>query len=115
MKEQDIQNLIRIALSKHGTFFRANVGRGWTGDSVKHIGRDVLITNARPLATGLPVGFSDLFGINNEGLFTAIEVKTQSGKVSEAQFRFLEHIRARGGLAGVARSVDAAVSIVQKK
>ena len=114
MTEGDIQNQIRIALSAHGVFFRANVGTAWTGDSVKRIGRNVLITNARQFSTGLPVGFSDLFGITDKGRFVAVEVKTPTGKVRPEQLNFIDVIRKRGGLAGVARSVDDALQILKE-
>ena len=45
-------------------------------------------------------------------VFAAIEVKTGKGKATEQQKAFIEHIRNAGGLAGVARSVDEAKSIL---
>ena len=45
-------------------------------------------------------------------VFAAIEVKTAKGKATEQQKAFIEHIRNVGGIAGVARSVDEAKSIL---
>ena len=45
-------------------------------------------------------------------VFAAIEVKTARGRATKEQERFIEHIRNAGGIAGVARSVDEAKSIL---
>lgn len=45
-------------------------------------------------------------------VFAAIEVKTAKGRATEQQKAFIEHIQNAGGLAGVARSVDEANSIL---
>lgn len=89
------------------TLFRANIGRAWTGDDIITLPNgDVLIKNARPFSSGLPPGFSDLFGITDEGKFVAVEVKSESGRPTEQQQNFIQHIQDNGGLAGVARSVE---------
>lgn len=61
--------------------------------------------------TGMRVGVSDIMGIwNGQGL--AVEVKTKSGKVSEAQSKFMAEFVAKGGLAVVVRSLDQIVDWV---
>jgi len=45
-------------------------------------------------------------------IFAAIEVKTAKGRATEQQKAFIEHIRNAGGIAGIARSVDEAQSIL---
>jgi hypothetical protein len=113
MSERRIQNEIRNALADHGLFFRANVGRAWTGDQIDRLpGGRLLITNARPFDTGLPPGFSDLFGLTPAGQFVAIECKASAGRIRDAQHRFLKAVEMNGGRAGVARSVDEALRIV---
>ena len=114
MTEREIQNRIRLALPTLGvTVFRANVGQSWTGDQAIHLANgDVLIKNARPFISGVPPGFSDLFGLTSDGQFVAIEVKAANGRVSTKQSNFLQHIRANRGLAGVARSVEDARKIL---
>ena len=42
----------------------------------------------------------------------AVEVKTPSGRVKDEQKRFVDHIVNAGGVAGIARSVDEAQSIL---
>ncbi len=126
MKESEIQNRIRNALVDECLMFRVNVGQAWTGDQIEHLpNRAVIITNARPFSTGLPPGFSDLFGLvpvtitpdmvgKTFGLFTAIEVKTSTGKASGPQGRFLGAIDLRGGKSGIARSVEDAVDLIKQ-
>lgn len=124
MTERRIQNEIRNALADEGLFFRANVGRAWTGDVERLDGSTVLIRNARPFDTGLPAGFSDLFGARpvtitehivgrQLAVFSAIEVKAPRGRVSMKQERFIDAINAVGGFAGSARSVEDALQILR--
>lgn len=54
---------------------------------------------------GSAVGVSDILGIY-KGRFLAIEVKTERGKLSPAQERFIQNINDNGGIAFVARSID---------
>jgi len=56
----------------------------------------------------LPVSIKTLnrLGIKRVGLFLGIEVKTAKGKVTDHQTAFLNAIKAAGGLAIVARSVQ---------
>lgn len=100
LTEHDIQNSIRLALSKRGILcFRANVGK-------------VRMVDGRWFDTGLPKGFSDLFGFRPDGRIFFIEVKNQSGRVRPEQKKFIERVRQNGALAGVARSVDDAMDII---
>jgi hypothetical protein len=50
-------------------------------------------------------GISDIIGMYN-GRYLAIEVKTKTGRVSEHQQEFIDEVKANGGIAFVARSVD---------
>ncbi len=101
-EEHAIQNAVRIALSEYATVFRANVGSGVTYDG-------------RHFETGLPKGFSDLFGFrHSDGKIFFIEVKTPSGRLSKNQKHFLEQMRNYGAIAGVARSVDDAIKIIRE-
>lgn len=101
MSEIDIQNEIRIALSEYTVTFRANVGVFFTKDG-------------RPIQTGLPKGFSDLFGFRkSDGRIFFIEVKTETGKLSEKQKYFLETMKQLGAIAGVARNPQEAIEIIQ--
>lgn len=114
MREQEIQNRIREALNPYGRFFRINVGQAWTGETVIQLqDGDVLIKNARPFSTGIPKGSSDLFGVTNSGQAVFIEVKTPTGRVRPEQEQFLSVMRSLGARAGIARSVEDAIKIVE--
>lgn len=124
MSEHRIQNEIRNALAGQCLAFRVNVGQGWTGDATRLPDGSVLIRNARPFSTGLPPGFSDLFGLapviitpdmlgRTLGRFVALEVKTGTGRASEKQANFLRAINNNGGLAAVVRSPADALAVIR--
>lgn len=79
--------------------FRVNVGKVRTADG-------------RYFDTGLPKGFSDLFGFRPDGRIFFIEVKNETGRVRPEQEKFMEVMASRGALVGVARSVEDALKIV---
>jgi hypothetical protein len=54
---------------------------------------------------GLCKGSSDLIGLVRGGRFVAIEFKSDRGRPTAEQLRFIELVQAFGGLAGVSRSV----------
>jgi hypothetical protein len=67
--------------------------------------------NGRPIKFGLCVGSSDIIGVAPDGRFLAVECKTAIGQPTDAQVRFIDAVRAKGGRAGIARSADDAVKI----
>lgn len=100
MTEHDIQNRIRNETGDIAILFRANVGSGVTYDG-------------RHFDTGLPKGFSDLFGFRlSDGKCVFIEVKNIMGRVRPEQQNFIEKMRSYGAIAGVARSVEDARKII---
>lgn len=99
--ETQLQNDIRLGVADIAITFRANVGTFKTEDG-------------RFVTTGLPPGFSDLFGFNlKDGKMFFIEVKTERGRLSARQRQFLSAMQAHGCRAGVARSVEEARRIIQ--
>jgi hypothetical protein len=77
----------------------------------------MILRGARPFSTGLPKGFSDLFGwVSVEvtekmvgqrlAVFCAIEVKSKTGRVSPEQTRFVEAVQKAGGRAVIARGAE---------
>lgn len=113
MTEAAIQQQVRLALARAGAVaFRNNVGQ-YTDPKT-----------GRPIRYGLGVGSSDLIGWTpvvvtpdmvgkTVALFTAVEVKTPTGRPTEAQLNFIAQVLKAGGLAGIARSPDEAVAILQ--
>ncbi len=100
MTEHDIQNAIRNNIADIAVIFRANVGSGITYDG-------------RHFDTGLPKGFSDLFGFRkSDGRAVFIEVKSPTGRVRSEQINFIQKMQIYGALAGIARSVEDARKII---
>lgn len=98
--EKEIQNEIRLALDPHMVVFRINVGGFKTVDG-------------RYVSTGVPKGFSDLFGVRKtDGRAVFIEVKNEKGKTSKYQDNFLKQMKKAGAICGVARSPSEAIRIV---
>jgi hypothetical protein len=111
--EQAIQQGIILAHSKGPTrLLRNNCGQCQTSD-----GRVIRYGVGNP-------GGSDLIGLHTVtitqdmvgqrlAVFTAIEVKTPTGRATEQQNRFIAMVKNLGGIAGVARSVDDASEILR--
>lgn len=109
--EQTIQQQIRLACGTGSTrLFRNNTGTL----------RD---QQGRPVQFGLAKGSADLIGwrtitIGPEhigqriAVFTSIEVKTPTGRVSPEQRQWLGAVQSAGGIAGVARSVEDALDLL---
>jgi hypothetical protein len=120
---------IMIGLSEAGLrLFRNHVGVAFQGKpirfgeetTVKVKPGDVLIRQARTVKAGLVTGSSDLVGWTTRRIdeydigkviaqFTAVEVKSEDGKLEPEQRQFLEVVKDSGGLAIVARSAEEAL------
>ena len=102
IRESDVQNSIRLALNPYAVVFRANVGTVRTADG-------------RYFNTGLPKGFSDLFGYRkSDGRIFFIEVKNAKGRLRKDQEHFINTMMDNGAIAGVARSAEEAIEIVTR-
>lgn len=103
MKEMDIMRSIMLALSGAGCLvWRNNVGT---------------LKNAAgiPIKFGLCVGSSDLIGVAPDGRFLAVEVKTEKGRIRPDQIRFIEAVKAKGAIAGIARCPQDALDLIAQK
>ena len=58
-------------------------------------------------------GMSDIMGALMDGRTLAIEVKSRTGRMRPGQEEFLQQIRAAGGVAGVCRSVEDALKLLE--
>ena len=123
--EKQIHHDIHTGLTVDTLLYRNNVRLVFTGDVKQHVGVSVNIFNARPIKFGLCPGSSDLIGwttieITPEmvgrsvAVFTAVEVKSATGRASKKQKNFIKRIHDCGGIAGIARSLDDAESIVNR-
>jgi len=114
-QETDLQQRIRLALG-----LLPDV-RLWRNNSGKlpdpRTGRWVQFGVASP-------GGSDLIGYRSievtpdmvgqrVAIFTALEIKTTTGRATPAQRHFIEHIRKAGGIGAIVRSVAEAQRILQ--
>jgi len=125
MKELNVQNNIKLAMSPETKLFRNNVGMAYIGKSKKFQNGDVLITNARIFHGGLCKGSSDLIGWttktvtpemvgNKIAIFTAVEVKkTEKSNIRPEQTRFINAVKNDGGFAGIAWSDETAKKITE--
>ena len=112
MSEQELQQRIRLELGRGPVrLWRNNVGAL----------RD---ERGRLVTYGLCKGSSDLIGLSQVvigpehlgqtlALFTALEVKTRRGRLSEEQEKVLRLVPQLGGRAGVVRCVDDAQQILR--
>jgi hypothetical protein len=125
MNEANLMRSILLACSRGATrLWRNNVAQAWTGNATR-IAKpttvtlqpgDVVIRQARPLHAGLCTGSSDLIGYtvrDGVAVFTAVEVKTATGRATPEQKQFLEVVGGAGGIAGVARSVEEAERLIR--
>ena len=99
--EINIQNNIRIALSKYGYVHRNNVGNFYTNYGSR-------------VQCGVP-GESDLFFFGKDGTAAFIEVKNAKGKPTNQQIKFINLMQSYGFRAGIARSVEDALKIIGKE
>jgi hypothetical protein len=83
-----------------------------------------MLKDPRPLHAGLCQGSSDLIGYTtikitpemvgkDLAIFTALEVKTTTGRATPKQVNFIEQVRKSGGIAGIVRTPEEAVNIIQ--
>jgi hypothetical protein len=112
MSEQELQQRIRLELGRGAVrLWRNNVGAL----------RD---QRGRLVSYGLCPGSSDLIGLRRLrvapehlgqelAVFCALEIKSQRGRPTAEQQRFLAQVGAMGGLAGVIRSLAEARSLLQ--
>lgn len=113
--ETKIQRNIMIAISEAGhTVWRNETGNFWTGKVIHKEGRTTTLGNSSMIPCGLCKGSSDLIGITDQGIFFAIEVKTAKGRTSKEQDAFIDHVKSKGGIAGVARSPKDALDLLSR-
>ncbi len=118
MKEQELQQHIRAAISKQGKahVFRNNVGS--TGVLCAACKPKVCERCRKrfsvPVKYGLSIGSGDLIGLTMNGGFISIEVKTPTGTVKPEQHLWHDFINKFGGNAYIVRSVEDAISAVEE-
>jgi hypothetical protein len=84
-------------LGKHGAVYRTNSG-------------SVRLSNGKYFRA-MPEGFADVMFVRPDGVVCFIELKTGHNKLSDKQAAFIEKMRGMNCRAGVAYTVDEAMSI----
>ena len=129
MREAAVLHRILLACSRGPTrLFRVNTGKAWQGKGpalvihkpqmVMCYPGDVVLRSAQPLQMGLTTGGSDLIGWHTQdgvARFTAIECKSDTGRIRPEQAVFIQAVNEAGGIAGVARSEDEALELLRNK
>jgi hypothetical protein len=129
MKESNLMKLIQLALGKlpNVKLFRNNVAMAWVGESRAINGSgNRLVIDARPLHAGLCEGSSDLIGWTEVTItpemvgrkfarFTAVEVKTDTGRATQKQRNFLDQVAASGGIALLASTPEGARTFIESQ
>lgn len=136
-REKTTQREMWLALGRVSRLFRLNTGLGW----ISNIGPKgvqkmqngaVLIHDARPI----PLGFANVSGEPIKGacdlpgwtsvvitpemvgrtvaVFTSIEAKGSTGRPTDDQRNWMEQVVKAGGIAGIVRSGDEALAIVEQ-
>lgn len=111
MSETNLMNSIMLSLNGKCRIWRNNTG------AIKD-------STGRLVRFGLCKGSADLVGLTSIvvtpemvgkklAVFTAIEVKTATGKATPEQLNFIKRVQELGGLAGIARSIEDAKTITE--
>jgi hypothetical protein len=109
--ETNLQAEVDRALSVAGVrVFRNNVGQAKTQDG-RFIKYGVGGNGGSDLIGWTSVTITADMVNTVVGVFTAIEVKTPTGRVSPEQQHFVDTVNASGGRAGIARSPEEAIRI----
>lgn len=116
MREGNLLRAIMLRLSKHGSIiFRNNIGSAFAPDGTKRVIRYGVCNP----------GGSDIIGFTKikitpemvgkeVAVFTAVEVKTVTGKKRTAQENFIRVVNSSGGIAGFVKTEDEAVRLIER-
>lgn len=124
--EKDVKAEILLSLSREPTIrlFNQPQGIAYVGRVVEKRQGILVLADWRVVTFGMAPGSSDLIGwveteVTEEMIgdviarFAAIEVKQKLGRVTPGQANFLRVAKEAGAIAGVARSVDEAWSLIE--
>lgn len=104
-EESDVTNKVRIAASRLGAvLFRNNRGKFRTLDGKRIVEAGLSVNGSSDLIGWRSVTITPEMVGSKIAVFLAIEVKTETGKVSPEQQRFIDNLKAAGGIGFIARS-----------
>lgn len=109
MQESKILNEIRVGVSPGSILFRQQVGTFLTreGYPIKVGFKGTPDLCGWTVITITP----DLIG-RRVAVFTGIEVKTETGRIRPEQQHFIDVLKKAGGIAGIARSLEEAKTLL---
>jgi hypothetical protein len=131
MDETPVLRRVWLRLAPVATLFRINTGKGWVGagKAQRLPNGTVMLPFGRPIALGLSLvtgesvtGTSDLLGFSPIKItaamvgrilpvLTAFEIKrTDGGRSTTEQQRFVDLVRKAGGIAAIVNSPESAVA-----
>lgn len=116
MKEKEIQNKIQENFHLYGRLFKNDNGCAY---------HKIYNNKYIPFTYGMGIGVSDLIGFTDIvvtqdmvgkslPVFTALEVKTQTGRPSQEQLNFINLVNTHNGVAGIVRSQEEVEEIIKK-
>ncbi len=106
MTETDLLRTLQLAATQQGLrLFRNNVGQLQDARSGLVV-RFGLCTGSSDLIGWTPLVITPAHVGRTLAIFTAVEVKTPTGRVRPAQAQFLDTVQHAGGIATLARSLD---------
>lgn len=111
-RETNVLKRIMLALAGKAVVFRNNRGLFLTLDGSRKVRAGLEMNGSSDLIGWTSVEVTpDMVG-QRVAIFTAIEVKTNTGRASDSQKNFISRIVDAGGRAGVARSGEEALEII---
>lgn len=113
-KESNIQNAVRLALSSRGVLnFRNNTG-AYKTEQGHYVRYGVGEKGGSDLICVTPITITPAMVGRTVGVFTALEVKTKTGRATDSQVQFIKAIKNIGGIAGIVRDPQGAIKIIEE-
>lgn len=110
--EAAIQQRIRLALSRAGSVMHRNNVGAYKDETGRLIRYGVGNPGGSDLIGWTPTVITPNMIGRTVAVFTAVEVKAPKGRPTDAQINFLAQVLNAGGIAGIARSADEALSLI---
>lgn len=110
MSEQQLVNECKSYLNSKGCFVWRNNSGVTRSSYINARG----VRSDRMWRSGVR-GASDIIGVFTDGRFIAIECKVGYNKPTPHQTLFLDEVKSRGGIAGVVKSLDDLIVLIDPK
>lgn len=108
MNTADLTNAIILAASERGHLLARN-----NSGVAKAKNKDGSIRYTRYGVGPVGGGGGDLIGLSRDGIFLSVEIKVGKDRQTDKQKMWQQWVVMRGGRAGVARSVEDAIKIME--